>query len=460
MIAARIAPLLLAALVLAGCDPVQDRAFRTEGPGVELNSPGTSDRTKALNSYFNELCQQADLVGTAKPEACRTLQARDWRALVFTGFNDIDARCDGYLNWLDQKRAERLLVDEGTIAVGALVGGVLGVAAPGTQALNYLALAFGFSQAVYSAYHESILLGIEPSTVKQIVYERRAQFRQEARKIGFEFKPDAVYALRSYLRICMPQTIILNVNEYSRASLAGGNPAADDTGQALKGFAEPAKPNDRIDERDNRTAPPTTPEAEKLFTSEVEGASDAMVIDVQRRLCVQKRQNGAYVVENGVPVSGVDGKVGPQTYAGLWVAEDYLSRFGQQRDAIVRDERVNSQEYITLTNGQTFGCGGGYFRNYVENATFTQRNGAVTTGEREFVADLYAVYNKGKSGADIRTKPDDADSFLGNPDVRQTISLVRAEAGAAVDSEAPAAYRPYFGDALTQDLLEYIEKNL
>ena len=166
------------------------------------------------------------------------------------------------------------------------------------------------------------------------------------------------------------------------------------------------------------------------------------------------------MVENGVPVSGVDGKVGPQTYAGLWVAEDYLSRFGQQRDAIVRDERVNSQEYITLTNGQTFGCGGGYFRNYVENATFTQRNGAVTTGEREFVADLYAVYNKGKSGADIRTKPDDADSFLGNPDVRQTISLVRAEAGAAVDSEAPAAYRPYFGDALTQDLLEYIEKNL
>ena len=456
----RIAGLTLSVLLLAGCDPVQDRTFRTEGPGVELKSPGTEDRTRALNSYFTELCKQADLVGASAPEACRPLQPRDWRALVYTGFNDIDARCDAYLNWLDQKRAERLLVDEGTIAVGALVGGVLGVAAPGTQALNYLALAFGFSQAVYSAYHESILLGIEPSTVKQIVYERRAQFRQEARAIGFEFKPDAVYALRSYLRICMPQTIILNVNEYSRAAIEGRNPAVEDTEQALKGFAEPAKPDDRVDERETRPAPPATPEAQKLFTSDVDGASDAMVIDVQRRLCVQKRRNGVYVVENGRPVSGVDGKVGPQTYAGLWVAEDYLSRFGQQRDDVVRDERVNSQEYITLTNGKTFGCGGGYFRNYVENATFTQRAGTVTLGEREFVADLYAVYNQGKSGADVRAKPDDANSFLGNSDVRETIRLVRAEAGDAVDAAAPAAYRPYFDDALTQDLLDYIEANL
>ena len=50
MIAARIAPLLLAALVLAGCDPVQDRAFRTEGPGVELNSPRSEEHTSELQS--------------------------------------------------------------------------------------------------------------------------------------------------------------------------------------------------------------------------------------------------------------------------------------------------------------------------------------------------------------------------------------------------------------------------
>lgn len=461
MFVVRIAFVFLAMVCLQGCDLTQDRAYRTEGPGLDLYSPDGASRTKALKGYFDELCQQADLVDTNAPKVCDAdLQDRDWRALVFTGFNDIDARCDAYLNWLDQKRAERLLVDESTIALGALLGGVLAAAAPGTDALNYIALAFGFTQATYSAYHESILLGIEPSTVKGIVNKRRSEFRKAVADRKFEFKPDVVYGLRSYLRICMPQTIITNVNEYSREAISGGDPIDDDTREIERGFSRPLGPDDLFNGREKQGKPEVGEEAKKLFTDDVEGAPDTLVKTVQRGLCVQKFSNGAYDTTATGDASGVDGKVGNQTYAGVFVAEQYLKSFGSDKSRVVVDNRINSIELGILAGGKP-SCGGGEIRNYYENVKFERKGRKPTTAEQNFVDLLYAVHNRVRGAKPERTAPIRTDDkSLGNAAVRETLAEVREIAGSELtrDEAAPAEFKKYFEDTLTLDLSEYIDR--
>ena len=130
--------IVLGLLVLSACDLARESAFRQAGPGLELFQEDMPATSVALSAYFDELCNQS---GFATDASCPPAPSLTGTAsplleeLVSTGYNDIDARCDEYLQWIDNKRAERLLVDETTIALGALLGGILGIAAPETEAL-------------------------------------------------------------------------------------------------------------------------------------------------------------------------------------------------------------------------------------------------------------------------------------------------------------------------------------
>lgn len=223
-------------LIAAACQPTQDRKFLTVGPGVALHDsqPANVDETAPerlqrdtadIETYFQELCKQ---LGEAA--ACfHNDQNPNWRAIVHTGYNDIDLRCDRYLNWVDRKRSEERFANTGTVALSGLLGGVLGIAAPGTAALAYLPLAFNFGQDIYSAYQTAILFGLESSTVKSIVNQRRFQHRAQFATVQIADRPTAVYILREYLMICTPQSIVQDVNTYSRrAATDGGNAAKRD----------------------------------------------------------------------------------------------------------------------------------------------------------------------------------------------------------------------------------------
>lgn len=220
--------LLLALQVgLTGCTPME-RQFAAAGAGADLMSNETIVATETLESYFGEICRQADLpVVGSRPLRCQTAGFDEfaWSSVVKAGMNDIDHRCDLYLAWLENKRNEKPFIDSTITSLTATTAGVLAVAAPGSDsALKYVSLALGFASQTYNAYYTRALFGLEPSTIKITVEGRRLQFRSEFLDARYRERADAVYVLRSYLKICTPQTITMDVNNYARSAVTGRVP--------------------------------------------------------------------------------------------------------------------------------------------------------------------------------------------------------------------------------------------
>lgn len=209
---ARLWLLLIAAGMIAGCAPT----YEERGVGQELYSRQTPAATNNLSAYFSELCRQAHLVQSGASVTCD-----NYSILVQTGFNDIDQRCDHYLAWIDNKRTEAARVKSSLLAIGSRATTVLTLTQAGSNTIAYVAEALGLTGSLYDAYSNSLLMGLEGSTIKRIVYERRQEFRRQAASLNFSTTPDMVYALRSYLRICTPQTIVLDANTYA-VSVASG----------------------------------------------------------------------------------------------------------------------------------------------------------------------------------------------------------------------------------------------
>mgnify|MGYP001469415169 CR=1 FL=1 len=245
------------AVAVSGCATFEsDSRYRNEGPGNDLYSVEMPEATKNLQNYFQELAKQADLQ-SPPPDAGYgpiVTSPSDWDILVRTGMNDIDLRCDNYLTWIDKKRAERGIVNETITAISALTAGILGIAAPETTAISYIALGLGFTGSVYNAYQNSILMGLESSTIKAVVHERSQRLRAKWSQVAFNNKPDTVYALRSYLRICTPQAITLDVNTYTRDGITGDNRGRLE--KEIKWQAAAVRTGEEIKANDPVTPPP------------------------------------------------------------------------------------------------------------------------------------------------------------------------------------------------------------
>ncbi|NKL74273.1 hypothetical protein GFM09_34605 [Rhizobium leguminosarum bv. viciae] len=244
--------------------------------------------TDELDSYFGEICRQADLpVSGSRPLRCQTAGFDElaWHSMVKAGLNDVDHRCDLYLAWLENKRSEKPFVDASLTSVGATAAGVLGIAAQGSAALEYVGLALGLTSQIYNAYYTRALLGIEPSTIKLTVEGRRLAFRNEFVDARYREKSDVVYVLRSYLKLCTPQTITMDVNAFARSAATGVEPPqyqnlllerrAMDTVRPVTAPALVVKPI---------TAPTVSPSVRQTFTGV--GYSEAQLDHVREALCV------------------------------------------------------------------------------------------------------------------------------------------------------------------------------
>ncbi len=210
---------------LIGC--ANEQGFRTQGPGLSLSPSSIAEDAVTQNAFFLELCKLAGLVSVDSD----TCSPANYTEITLVGMNDIDLRCDRYLRWIDNTRIERLAVNRGAVSLGGFLGGVLGIASPESDALAYIALVLGFGTELYNTYQNSILLGLESTTVHEIVYERRNAFRQSlSRELGatsISTRSRAVFLLRNYLRICTPNSIVLDVNAFARGGVIGGGPSAE-----------------------------------------------------------------------------------------------------------------------------------------------------------------------------------------------------------------------------------------
>ncbi|MFN3251361.1 hypothetical protein [Roseibium album] len=225
---------VFAGLLLVACEPAS-QSFLSRGIGASL--PTTeADMTKThrlQRLYFNYLCQEAGLAGAAYGGPAGTchigaVDAKTWTLIVQQGLNDIDRRCDSYLQWLDNRRRSNGPLINQITSIGAATTGIMGITGASTQALTIAALAFGLAVQSVENYN-GLLLKIDSSTVNSVVLNSRHTFRKNLRGKQFSNKPEAEYVLRSYLRLCLPFAIETNINDYSTFGSAGIQPTVENT---------------------------------------------------------------------------------------------------------------------------------------------------------------------------------------------------------------------------------------
>jgi hypothetical protein len=166
---------LMMALATAACNPVSEQYFR-EGAGADLYSANLAQETQLQDQYVYYICRQSRNPGeeSADGSSCVT----DWTAFTEAGMNDIDQRCDAYLEWLDAQRRDRTPVLSQIAAFGGSAAAIMGVAGAGTQALSIVATAFGLAGTTYANWNSRLLLDVDHSTVQTIVYTRQQDYRK------------------------------------------------------------------------------------------------------------------------------------------------------------------------------------------------------------------------------------------------------------------------------------------
>lgn len=214
----------------------------------------------------------------------------EWTLFVQAGMNDIDRRCDTYLTWLDDKRRSREPVLKQLADMGAATAGILQAANVGAAPIAMVGIAFGLAADTFTNVNSRLLFEINQSTVQEIVFRREQQFRAAVVRKAIISRPDAIHALRLYLRICMPITIETEINTgitlLERGGLAAGGAqrslvAPDTVGRAL--ISNPERP---------LPPPPPPPPAEPNKLTAVERAmSPEEVKRIQMALCVPSERD-------------------------------------------------------------------------------------------------------------------------------------------------------------------------
>ncbi|WP_415402449.1 hypothetical protein [Tateyamaria sp. SN3-11] len=383
-------------IFLAACDSTYDNQYRLQGAGIPLHTNLTDRNTDNLAKYFGALCVQAGFQSTGCAPSPGANLPGNWNLLVQTGYNDIDYRCDAYLNWIDSKRSERILFEGTTNALGTLAAGLLKGSSASADTLADIALALGFAKEVYASYQSSILLGLEGSTIKEIVNRRRLTHRQKFRTAKYNNRPEAIFALRRYLTYCTPQSILTDVNTFSRGAASGTLPEIE--GDATAAAALLTSSSQVTPENRNPSELPTV-----ASIADFAPFSEAEVKRIQAASCGDV----------------IDGKVGPQTKRAVAMLHDRRTTFDT-------DPLISANEW-TAIYGALKPCDIAKFKNIYENISHSDNDGKGVVN---------ALANGEKIPRTLLGKPlNDPEVRKALSDARKAISLAEPKYGLAADSD-------------------------
>ena len=206
----------LTLLATAGCDPLQEKQYLRDGIGTDLGRSEMANTTALLTQYIGYICKQAglELIPDEPAASCsdRGFTQPQWVQFVKAGMNDIDVRCDAYLAWLDNRRrsAEPLLRQIGDM--GKATGSILDATGVGPHPMNIVGIAFGMAANTFTNVNSRLLLEVNQATVQSVVHKGQEEFRYRKDYTNTFNRSDAIYHLRSYLRLCMPFTIETDIN--------------------------------------------------------------------------------------------------------------------------------------------------------------------------------------------------------------------------------------------------------
>lgn len=221
-----VASCIALALSLAACN---DLTLVREGIGTNLATADLSEVSRLQDVYIGEVCRQAGLRVTRDGDFlfCEEVGMRpsEWMTFVQAGMNDIDRRCDAYLAWLDNKRRWREPILKQLHTTAATTAAVMGLTGVDAVPIAIVAAAFGFAQDTFVNINSRLLTEIDHSVVQAVVLDNQNQFRVKVAQTPIDNRPAAIYILRNYLRICMPFSIEMSINNtmtvYSRGGAEG-----------------------------------------------------------------------------------------------------------------------------------------------------------------------------------------------------------------------------------------------
>jgi hypothetical protein len=205
-------------LLAAGCVP-----YYPQGVGTKLNPGDLAAQTELQNAYVGEICQQAGLQRTAfnGVTSCgsSTYDAATWWLFVQAGMNDIDQRCDAYLVWLDEAQRSREPVLDELAQVSTAAQTIMRSTGVGANPITIVGAAFGLASSTFTNVYSRMIITMPHSTVQAVVLSRQKEYRDQLignstdkPQVTIVSRPAALYALRSYLRLCMPMTIETEIN--------------------------------------------------------------------------------------------------------------------------------------------------------------------------------------------------------------------------------------------------------
>jgi hypothetical protein len=217
-------------LTVVGCNTV-DGVYSREGAGVDLYATEGVSTADAQEAYFAKICDQAGVICAPNSGPAT------WSAVVRAGMNDIDERCDGYLTWLDNVRRSQAPITKQLADTAAATALIMQATGSNAAAMAVVAAAFGFASNTFTNISSRLILEVPHSTVQAVVLSRQKAYRDDLFGIPpvlIPNRPAAVYALRSYLRLCMPMTIEMEINNtvatFERGGVAaltaGGGPVS------------------------------------------------------------------------------------------------------------------------------------------------------------------------------------------------------------------------------------------
>jgi hypothetical protein len=294
------------ALLVGGCDLTRDARFFREGIGTDLYWDGLPAATQLQDIYLANICSQA-ISPTARSVdtvSCDglPLTPRNWGLLVQAGMNDIDLRCDAYLAWLyDRKSSKEPFLKE-LASLGGAAAGILRATNAGQTPIALTAIAFGLAAETFTNIDQRLVNAVDYTTVDSVVRDNRTQFRFKNLDLVIDNRPAAIYVLRNYLSICVPDSIEMSINNtvnvYHRAGPDAlrmdpiglrSAPATSGTSAAVRGAllnSIPKGPRDPLPGVGNNPPPPPVERKMAGRTDTERNTTTSIGQSIQSNLCV------------------------------------------------------------------------------------------------------------------------------------------------------------------------------
>jgi len=349
------------AIGAGGCDPVAENKLFREGVGTDLSRPDIAAVTRSQDIYIGYICQQAGLDVVRSGDAVRcsddSVGSRNWALIVQAGMNDIDQRCDAYLAWLDDRRRSRAPILNQITAISTATQSIARFSGVEGNSLSIVAEAFGIASHTFNNLNSRLILEVNHSTVQSVVVNRRNEYRIGMGATRIDNRPAAIHALRSYLNICMPFTIEMEINTTITAFQFGGPSALDrpppNSPDTVRGSMAAVIPREQIS-RPKRPELKRDEELAKIFDNYNPAVHDAAYLRrIQDSLCAPQNEFG---------------KPGPVTMGLVRIFESAY-RYRQGTAPARRNGKLDDDEISEIRSQGP--CAGSIGRNYFERRTFT-----------------------------------------------------------------------------------------